>query len=682
MNDASDIADRPRNERPANAHLLAMGNEGLRPLAEAFGEARTALARLSEGADQRYSKRAAMLLRQLDMFEPNVTLVGQVKAGKTALTNVLVGAPGLLPSDVNPWTSVVTGLHINSRNGPKGTKSEFTFFDGDEWNRLVSTGGRLGELAERAGSHEEMERVHTQVVKMREQSKARLGPHFELLLGKSHKYGYYDNALIERYVCMGDTDDSGNPADMHQGRFADITKTAEIYIDLPEYPGAICVRDTPGVNDTFMVREQITLRSLRGSEICLVVLSAHQALNTTDMALVRMISNFEKRQIILFVNRIDELPNPAQQIPEIRASIIETLKSRNAPHDCEIVFGSAKWAESALTGGVNELSDESQAALFDWAEANNTIAPDDPDAFLWMLSGVPELNRAINRRILEGSGKRLLDNIRSRVANLTSEIAAERSARQTYSVPGAARMEPAVMRREIEALAQNSIAELDTTTERLRLDLRQRLDKLQGSFLRRATDALIAHLERNGEQENWTYDATGLRVLLRSAYFQFASSTKREIAAVYSRTTGAIDGLYTKALGAEMPGLEIIAPAMPQIPPPVVVGRTIALDLTSSWWKRWWGKRRGIEAIAADYAGLIEAEVASIIDELERTQIADLFASISTTMVEFLNEQREALMRLTSDGPAEADLTSYQAASHATEVALGDVLTALDRVAA
>lgn len=682
MNDSSDIMDRPHHDRPANAHLLAIGNEGLRPLAKAFGEARAVLARLSEGADQRYSKRAAMLLRQLDMFEPNVTLVGQVKAGKTALTNVLIGAPGLLPSDVNPWTSVVTGLHINSRNGPKGTKSEFTFFDGDEWNRLVSTGGRLGELAERAGSHEETERVHAQVVTMREQSKARLGPHFELLLGKSHKYGYYDNELIERYVCLGDTDDSGNPADTHQGRFADITKTAEVYIDLPEYPGAICVRDTPGVNDTFMVREQITLRSLRGSEICLVVLSAHQALNTTDMALVRMISNFEKRQIILFVNRIDELPNPAQQIPEIRASIIATLKSRNAPHDCEIVFGSAKWAESALTGGVNELSDESQAALFDWAEANNTIAPDDPDSFLWMLSGVPELNRAINRRILEGSGKRLLDNIRSRVANLTSEIAAERSARQSYSVPGAARMEPAVMRREIETLAQNSIAELDTTTERLRLDLRQRLDKLQASFLRRATDALIAHLERNGEQENWTYDATGLRVLLRSAYFQFASATKREIASVYSRTTVAIDGLYTKALGAEMPGLEIIPPAMPQIPPPVVVGRTIALDLTSSWWKRWWGKRRGIEAIAADYAGLIEAEVASIIDELERTQIADLFTSISTTMVEFLNEQREALMRLTSDGPAEADLTSYQAASHATEAALGDVLTALDRVAA
>jgi Dynamin family len=681
MKDASETME-PVVQRPANAHLLALGHEDLRPLSDAFAEARAALRRLADGGEQRYSKRAAILMRQLDAFEPNVTLVGQVKAGKTALTNVLVGSVGLLPSDVNPWTSVVTGLHLNNRTAPKTTKAEFSFFEKDEWSRIVATGGRLGELAERAGSHEELDRIQAQIVKMRDQSKARLGASFEMLLGKSHKYGYYDNALIERYVCMGETDEAGMPLDNAQGRFADITKSAEIFIDMPEYPGSICLRDTPGVNDTFMVREQITIRSLRGSEICLVVLSAHQALNTTDMALVRLISNFEKRQIILFVNRIDELPNPAEQIPEIRNSIIETLRSRNAPHDCEIVFGSAKWAETALTGSLNELSDESQAALFDWAEANTNIAPEDPNAFLWMLSGVPSLNRAINRRILDGSGKRLLENIRSRVANLTAEVAAERSARQTFAVTGDARMEPALMRAEVEKLAQTSIAELDTTTERLRVELRQRLDKLQGSFLRRATDALIAHLERNGEQESWQYDATGLRVLLRSAYFQFASATKKEVAVVYAHTTDAIHTLYAQALGGEIPGFAITPPTLPPIPPPVVVGKTIALDLNNSWWRRWWGKRRSIEAIAADYAGLIESEVAAIIDELERTQIADLFGSISSSMVEFLNEQREALMRLTQDGPVEGDMTTFQAASHATEEALGDVLNALDRVAA
>lgn len=681
MNDIQEF-DTPSVQRPANAHLIAIGHEGIKPLNDAFNEARLALRRIIDGADKRYADRASVLMSQLDMFEPNVTLVGQVKAGKTALTNVLVGAVGLLPSDVNPWTSVVTGLHLNSRTAPKGTKAEFSFFDKDEWGRIVSTGGRLGELAERAGSADEQQRIKEQITKMREQSKHRLGASFEMLLGKSHKYSYYDNALIERYVCMGETDENGMPVDHRQGRFADITKGAEIFIDLPEYPGAVCLRDTPGVNDTFMVREQITIRSLRGSEICLVVLSAHQALNTTDMALVRLISNFERRQIILFVNRIDELPNPAEQIPEIRNSIIETLKARNAPHDSEIVFGSAKWAATALTGSLNELSDESQTALFDWAEANTHIAPDDPNAFLWMLSGVPDLNRAINRRIMEGSGKRLLENIRSRVANLNAELAAERNARQSFEVTGKVLMSGTVMKSNVGTLSRDAQSALETTMTGLRADLRQRLEKLQGSFLRRATDALIAHLERNGEQETWHYDATGLRVLLRSAYFQFASATKKEVAAVYDNTVKSIEELYGSALGGTMPNLVIAAPVLPQVPPPVVVGKTIALDLSSSWWKKFWGKRRGIEAIAADYSNLIESEISAIIDELERTQIADMFASITASMTEFLNDQGESLIRLTSREQAETDLTSFQAASHATEDALGDVLTALDRVAA
>ena len=48
-----------------------------------------------------------------DAFSAEVSLIGQVKAGKTALTNALLGVNDLLPSDVNPWTSVVTSMHIN-----------------------------------------------------------------------------------------------------------------------------------------------------------------------------------------------------------------------------------------------------------------------------------------------------------------------------------------------------------------------------------------------------------------------------------------------------------------------------------------------------------------------------------------------------------------------------------------
>ena len=45
----------------------------------------------------------------------------------------------------------------------------------------------------------------------------------------------------------------------------------------------LCIRDTPGVNDTFMIREQITIRAIRESRICVVVLAAHQALSSVDL---------------------------------------------------------------------------------------------------------------------------------------------------------------------------------------------------------------------------------------------------------------------------------------------------------------------------------------------------------------------------------------------------------------
>ena len=70
------------------------------------------LALLSSGEVRQKANKLSDLMAS---FSAIVTLVGQVKAGKTALTNALAGTPGLLPMDVNPWTSRIT-----SSNEPEG----------------------------------------------------------------------------------------------------------------------------------------------------------------------------------------------------------------------------------------------------------------------------------------------------------------------------------------------------------------------------------------------------------------------------------------------------------------------------------------------------------------------------------------------------------------------------------
>src|SRR6056297_2999518 len=403
----------PEAAGPPNLALLRNGLEGFRPLAERIATLEAALARLAALGDEATAKEAGKLRRRLDGLEPSVTLIGQVKAGKTALVNAMAGWPGLLPSDVNPWTSVVTSLHLSPRRIERTHRASFSFFDGEEWARLVERGGRVGELASRAGADDELQRVRDQVAEMREKSRRRLGRKFELLLGQTHDYGRFDQEMIERYVCLGDDFDEDEDSFDSQGRFADITKSADLWIDRPELPVSLCLRDTPGVNDTFMMREQITIRAIRDSRLCVVVLSAHQALSSVDMAIIRLIANVRSREVVIFVNRIDELSDPGTQVPEIRDRIRATLQELKGPADAEIVFGSAYWANAALSGTLDGLADASASSLVAWAEAElaGREQVGGVEEMIWELSGVPALNAALAARIVQGPGDEALARV-------------------------------------------------------------------------------------------------------------------------------------------------------------------------------------------------------------------------------------------------------------------------------
>ncbi|MGC1488402.1 MAG: dynamin family protein, partial [Albidovulum sp.] len=86
-------------------------------------------------------KLVAKLKADLQEFQPSITMIGQIKSGKTSLVNAIVGRPGLLPADVNPWTSVVTSLHLNAPREADAAIASFQFFNASEWDHLVSNGG-------------------------------------------------------------------------------------------------------------------------------------------------------------------------------------------------------------------------------------------------------------------------------------------------------------------------------------------------------------------------------------------------------------------------------------------------------------------------------------------------------------------------------------------------------------
>jgi hypothetical protein len=641
-------------QSPAGAehvHLLRTGLEGFDAFVRKARWLDKALGEISEIGGDEMRAGASRLKRQLASFEPSITMIGQVKAGKTTLVNAMIGRPGLLPADVNPWTSVITSLHLDPDPATAGSGANFRFFEKEEWTRLLEKGGRIGELASRAGAGEELEKIRDQIAAMRAKSRSRLGRRFELLLGQEHDYASFDAELVERYICLGDDygDDEGE--DSTQGRFADITKTADLHMLRPELPLKLCIRDTPGVNDTFMVREQITIRAIRESRVCVVVLSAHQALSSVDLALIRLISNLKSRDVVIFVNRIDELSDPAQQIPEIRQAIRTTLERHEGPADAKVVFGSAYWGENALMGTLDRLAPESAAALLNLAEAQ--LEPGDssqsPLEFVWELSGIPALFAALSERIVEGDGQEAIDRVARKVANLLSGI---ETAHKFTGLPKVVRLrlDKNQLADRLDQIAAESLKMLEREFELQIASYFTQLDSSHRNFLHRATASLVEHLENKGENVVWSYEPTGLRLLLRSACRAFAARVQRKARRVFEATASDLSGLYRQAFGMG-PNFQIEAPSVPNIPPPVVIGQTIALDIRGNWWKSWWQRRRGYEAYASGFFDMIKAETDPILQDLKITQADAVRRNAEALLKEFLEEQRRILLGL-AENPA------------------------------
>ncbi|MEM7597967.1 MAG: dynamin family protein [Pseudomonadota bacterium] len=663
MNIETDIADfdsAPAGPAP-RLDLMRQAMTALAPMAAERDALGAALENLIKVGDRATIERTRKLQARLADVEPAITMIGQVKAGKTSLVNAMIGMPGLLPSDVNPWTSVVTSLHLDPKMTPAQNKARFEFLGRTDWDRLVKGGGRIGELARRAGADSELARVTEQVTALQEKSKKRLGSKFEMLLGQDHDYSYFDSDLIERYVCLGDAFEDDTDTSRDRGRFADITKSAHIHMAHDAAPTKLCLRDTPGVNDTFLVREQITMKAIRGSQLCVVVLAAHQALSTVDLALVRLISNLQSRDVIIFVNRIDELADPATQVPEIQASIAATLKEHQGPADADILFGSADWASQVLRGQMTELSADSADALLNYTRSQLGSLPDglSEEEIVWHLSGVSQLQQAVAERVAKGAGRTALQSIARSARNLMggikmSDLRADTSADGTPPKP----IDPEAAEERFATLERESRAALDTGLNTLHSAFTDRIARVHDSYLDRATAALVQHLDTTKAGTVWNYDPTGLRMLLRSSYYTFAKRSKDVISQVFTSSAEELSAFFDDLCTPQDGGFELAAPVPMAAPEPVILGKTIALDLQSNWWATWWQKQTGTKAQTEEFRALIAAETAPILEALRDDCAAAILSDAETQLTELISEQRLVLERIAQGDAAQPGQTS------------------------
>jgi hypothetical protein len=87
---------------------------------------------------------------------------------------------------------------------------------------------------------------------------------------------------------------------------------------------------------------------------------------------------------------------------------------------------------------------------------------------------------------------------------------------------------------------------------------------------------------------------------------------------------------------------------VPEPPPPVTLGQTIALDIKGNWWTRWWRRRRSYAAFAEEFSGMIDAEIEPMIEALKRDHAEVFRADAIRELRAFVAAQRTTLLSMAS----------------------------------
>jgi signal recognition particle receptor subunit beta len=605
--------------------------------------------------------------RQLRERTCRIAVIGQIKAGKSTFVNALTRRPGLLPTDINPWTVVVTALHFRKGPTPPEHAAVFHLFSAEEWRELADGGGRLRELTERMVPGFVPDLLRAQVEVMRKRAERRLGPRFSELLGQCHRFQAVTPQLLTDYVSAGDED--ALPGKRRQ--YSDITRSADLYFNDGPFAFPITLIDTPGTNDPFLVRDEITRRSVETPDIYVFVVSATQPLSTADIGMLRLLNGLHKDRIVVFINRADQLPNLNDDAKAVKAAIEKRLRAELPSLDIPVVYGSAWLGNLRLQAAPGEIPLMAQAPAGTSNGATRPPAcalelgpaPDPLPALsravqtatlsatgasaaaarhelaraapaVHMSSGLTEVSAAISRLMCTSGVAMLMRQIAMCLAELVrSAEAADRTELDAIEALIAARREEeaSLARRVAEeerslAAFEKHAAALQASFEEVEAHfrgvvatagrvLRDRLCGLVRAFAAGEADALFQALEDSPRQWMWRCDVAPLRERLQAAYIAVFEQAAAEIDRI-EHVLGPQLKLIVSSLLPSYRGDLLEAAVWPDGPSMAPLADKVTMDLGVSWWGRWFTTRRAARDRVNRLRAVIEEDFLRISDGL------------------------------------------------------------------
>lgn len=368
--------------------------------AEQLDELKAAINKARQGDLPEIDAQFSRIIERLGDASATISVVGQVKAGKSSLINALAGIGDLLPTEVNPWTAVITNLHFGSEGRQDGS-AEFQLFSEAEWGRMLGGGSDARRLAEELLPGFKSDVLDRQIREMQIKAQRRLGDLYHFLLGKQHKFNMVTPEILERYVSAGYSDDDMSKSTA--GKFSCITKSADVYLAPGPCKIPLTLSDTPGINDPFLVRDEITTNSLTKADIFVVALSAHQTMNAADIGLLKMLGHHPTKPTIVYVNRIDELDDTSVSVMMVLNNLEKRMAEEVGATNQTIVAGSAEWGRIAVNGSDDEVEQAmASGAVERYLKARRLKSGPTPREKLFTASGLEMLTEKLSDFIADG----------------------------------------------------------------------------------------------------------------------------------------------------------------------------------------------------------------------------------------------------------------------------------------
>lgn len=433
--------------------------------------------------DDAYAADLETLQNKVDGWAAKVAFIGQVKAGKSTLLNAFLGLHDFLPSDINPWTSVVTNLRFNLPCDPENGVS-FEFFSEDDWTEIIEGKSAMADFSEELLPGFDADLLREQSKELREKAKRRLGDHYHTILGSTHEFNFTSPDLLKRYVCAS-AEAVEDTAQENLGRYAALTREANVFMQNDLFQVPTILTDTPGVNDPFLVRDEVTCRALDRSDLFVMVLSAHQPLTDVDLGLIRLLSNENARDVLIFVNRMDELDEYGSRYEALLEDVSDRLREAIPETEFKVMLGSGFMADAVLCDGLEgqALRDELDTdTLASYLQSAYGYCPEDQNERLLLGSGMQNVKEALSEMITTGVPRRQIDQL---LDDTRAEISAVKFALEN---------EVASVSSDIVSLQEDGVRSLTLAVGNELIALKKARDDIDG-FLSRAQSQFSDLLE-------------------------------------------------------------------------------------------------------------------------------------------------------------------------------------------